>query len=86
MTSNGSPDAKIKAIMARLFEVRPEEITENTRRRELERWDSLNHLALLEALEGEFQIKIPPDLALEIETFDDVKRAVLSSRRPILPS
>lgn len=72
--------------MARLFEVRPEEITGNTRRRELERWDSLNHLALLGALEDEFQIKIPPDLALEIETFDDVKRAVLSARGPILQS
>lgn len=86
MTSNGNPDTKIKAIMARLFEVRPEEITNNTRRQEVERWDSLNHLALLGALETEFQIKIPADLALEIESFDDVKRAVLNSRGPVLPS
>jgi acyl carrier protein len=72
-------ETKIKAVMARVFEVGPETITENTRRRQFERWDSLGHLALLGALQDEFHIEIPPNQALEMETLEDVKRAVASS-------
>jgi acyl carrier protein len=70
----------IREIMGRVFEVRPEEITDKTRRGKLERWDSLGHLSLLSALQDELHIEIPPDQALEMETLDDIKRAVLSSR------
>jgi len=34
-------DPAIKAIFGQVFEVRPEEITNQTRRGDLERWDSL---------------------------------------------
>jgi acyl carrier protein len=80
MGNDQNLETTIKAIMARIFEVRPEDITEKTRRRELERWDSLGHLALLTALQDELHIEIPPDQALEMETLDDIKRAVSSSR------
>jgi len=69
-------DPAIKAIFGRVFEVRPEEITNQTRRGDLERWDSLGHLVLLEALREEFRIEIEPEQALEMETVGDVKRVV----------
>ena len=68
--------ATIKVIMAHVFKVRVETITENTRRREFEQWDSLGHLALIGALQDEFDIEIPPEQALAIETFKDVKRTI----------
>lgn len=80
MSDDRELEGTIKAIMARVFEVGPEAITEKTRRRDFERWDSLGHLALIGALQDEFQIEIPPDQALEMETIEDVKRAVLSAR------
>ncbi|PYU58901.1 MAG: hypothetical protein DMG55_15015 [Acidobacteria bacterium] len=80
MSNDNTVEASIKVIMARVFEVRPEDITDKTRRRELERWDSLSHLALLVALQEEFHIEIPTEQALEMETLDDIKRAVSSSR------
>ena len=49
---------------------------DRTRRGELERWDSLGHLQLLESLSTEFNIEVPPQLALQMETFLDVKRTV----------
>lgn len=79
MSDDQKLDERIKAVMGRVFEIRPEDVTGRVRRGELERWDSLNHLALLTALQDEFHIEIPPDQALEMETFDDIRRAVLSA-------
>ncbi len=69
-------ETRLRAIFERLFEVRPEAITDRTRRGGLERWDSLGHLELLEALRREFSIDIPPEAALAMETFADVKLIV----------
>lgn len=78
MTKNKKLEAAIKAVFQRVFEVPLEEITDHTRRGELERWDSLGHLELLEALRKEFRIEIPPEQALEMETVQDIKRIVTS--------
>jgi acyl carrier protein len=80
MTKDNNLDAAVKAIFRRVFEVRPEDITAQTRRGELERWDSLGHLVLLEALREEFHIEIPPERALEMETVEDIKRVVVTLR------
>ncbi|HLB88936.1 MAG TPA: acyl carrier protein [Terriglobales bacterium] len=66
----------IQAVFGQVFEARPEEITNQTRRGDLERWDSLGHLVLLEALREEFRIEIEPEQALEMETVGDVKRVL----------
>ena len=80
MTKDHNLDTTIKAIFQRVFEVRPEEITDQARRGDLERWDSLGHLVLLEALQEEFHIEIPPEQALEMETVSDIKRVVTTLR------
>ena len=80
MNKNNNLDATIKAIFQRVFELRPEEITDQARRRDLERWDSLGHLVLLEALQEEFHIEIPPEQGLEMETVADIKRVVTTLR------
>ena len=80
MSDDKNLDERIKAVMGRVLEIRAEDVTGKVRRGELERWDSLNHLALLTALQDEFHIEIPPDHALEMETFEDIRRAVLSAR------
>ncbi len=69
-------DRAVKALFHKLFEVEPDFVNDRTRRGELERWDSLGHLDLLEALRNEFGIDIPPEQALQMETFLDVKRTV----------
>lgn len=79
MSDDKNLDERIKAVMGRVFEIRPEDVSGKVRRGELERWDSLNHLALLTALQEEFHIEIPPDQALEMETLEDIRRAVVSA-------
>lgn len=70
-------DARVQSIFQRVFELPPGSgLSPKTRRGQLERWDSLGHLELLEALRKEFGIEIPPEQALEMETFADVTRVV----------
>lgn len=78
MKKNSNLDATIQAIFQRIFNAQPEEITDHTRRGELQGWDSLGHLELLEALQKEFGIKIPPEQALEMEAVQDIKRILTS--------
>jgi acyl carrier protein len=82
MTKVNSADARIRSIFQRLFQVAPETVSDQTRRGQLEQWDSLGHLELLEALRSEFGIEIPADEALAMETFADVKRIVTALHAP----
>lgn len=73
-------DGPVKAIFQQLFDVQMEAVNDNVRRGELEGWDSLGHIDLLESLNREFKVEIPVDQALEMETVADVKRIVYELR------
>ncbi len=76
MISDNNLDGRIRAIFQQLFEVAPGIINDQTRRGDLERWDSLGHLDLVEALRVKFQVDIRPEEALEMETVGDIKRII----------
>jgi acyl carrier protein len=78
MTQDDILDAAIKAIFWRVFQIQPEEITDQTSWDDLEQWDSLGHLELLEALREAFHIDIPPEQAVEMRAVGDIKRMVSS--------
>ncbi len=46
-----------RAVMARVFQVAPEDITSGTSRETLSNWDSLKHMTLILALEEEFGVE-----------------------------
>lgn len=52
-------DVKIQQIMADVFNISVDEITEESSQDTIEAWDSLKHLDLVVALEEEFDISIP---------------------------
>ena len=52
---------KIKAIMAKAFEVPENQITEDTSQDTLDTWDSLHHIKMIVFLEREFNIIIPDE-------------------------
>jgi len=70
-------DRRIKLIFGRVFQVDSDLIDDETRRGAFEQWDSLGHLNLLEVLNEEFDLEIPPEQALEMETVADIKRVIL---------
>ena len=63
-------DERIKAIMASVLGVMPDEINDKSSPRSIEAWKGVNHRRLIEELEMEFNITFD---ASEIETFVNYK-------------
>jgi acyl carrier protein len=71
-----SYDSRIYSVFSRVLHVHLENISDQTCRGNLEEWDSLGHITLMEALSEEFKIDIPAEKALEISTIHDIKRVI----------
>ena len=67
-------DDRVLTTLSARFRVSLEQLSDDTRRGDLERWDSLGHLELIEGLREEFDVDIPPEEALDMETVADIKR------------
>ena len=57
---------KIKQIMAVIFDTTEENISDDAEPLKIDKWDSLNHLQLIVALEQEFNIKFSDDELTEL--------------------
>jgi len=64
---------RISRVFERTLRVDREKLSDRTRRGDLEEWDSLGHLVLVEALSEEFKVNISPESALDMETIHDIK-------------
>ena len=61
----------VKHIIADVLKVDVAEITDNLATGDLEQWDSLNNVRILQALESEFSIEIDVLDALDAEEVQD---------------
>ena len=52
---------RIKGVMAQIFNVDVNSITEDSSPESIERWDSLKHMQLILAIEDEFDVTFPDD-------------------------
>jgi acyl carrier protein len=50
---------KMRNVVARIFKVSPETVTQQTSLGQLPGWDSLSHLTLMMELEREFSVRFP---------------------------
>jgi acyl carrier protein len=57
---------KIRQVMAVVFDVDAKEIPENAEPGIIENWDSLRHMALIVALEEEFEISFTDEEMVEL--------------------
>ena len=71
-------EEKIKNVMSIVLEVPAEEIKEDSSFRNLENWDSLNHMKLIAALEEEFNIQLNEQDIIEMQSFKLI-RHILST-------
>ena len=65
---------KIKEIISKTFEIDKELITNGTNPENIEKWDSLGQLSLIQAIEQEFQITFEISEIFEILTVGDIYR------------
>jgi citrate synthase len=78
MRAQGFVAQRVDTLLQRVFEVGPRQLRDETRRGDLDRWDSLGHLTLIEALREEFGVDIPPEVALSMESVEDIKRIMIA--------
>ncbi len=52
---------RVRDTMAGTFNLEPGTVTENTRQTDVNKWDSLGHINLMVALEGEFDLGLEPE-------------------------
>lgn len=67
------PESQLKKILANLFNVSPEEINDDTSMDTIEKWDSLNHLNLILALESELNVTLTEENTIEILSYPLIK-------------
>lgn len=71
-------ELKIKKIMASLFNINENEISEKTAFNSVKKWDSLKHMELIIALEKEFKIKFDSHEIPTMINFKIIAATVLS--------
>ena len=65
--------AKVAKVISEIFELKIEKINENTSNKNLSKWDSLQHIKLIVALEDEFDLEFEPE---EIGVMTSVKSII----------
>ena len=74
-------EEKIQKIMANLFDVSIEEITDESSPSDIKKWDSLNHIKLVVELEEEFNVKFSNLEVLDMQTYKLVVLAIKNSEK-----
>jgi acyl carrier protein len=67
---------RLQSLIAEMLDVPEDRIDADTRRDQIEAWDSLNHLQLVTAIEREFGVKLTMDEIASVDTAGDLDRLV----------
>ena len=63
---------KIIELIARVLNVPVGDVTLETEIGELDEWDSLRNVQIIAQLEKEFEVKITPDMIMDLEDVPDI--------------
>ena len=69
-------ESKLKKVLADVFKLEVEMVNDETSVDNVERWDSLNHLNLVLALELEFNVSFSEEQTVEIMNYPLIKIAL----------
>ena len=63
---------KVIELIARVLNVPVGDVTLETEIGELDEWDSLRNVQIIAQLEKEFEVKITPDMIMDLEDVSDI--------------
>ena len=63
----------VEEVVGKVFKINPLEISDTSSRNTIEQWDSMGHLALITALEEQFQVSISITDAMEMANIRKIK-------------
>lgn len=69
-------DGRLTQIIARLFDLEPSGVTDETSPEVVAKWDSMQHLLLIMELEEEFQVSFTTDEVVEMLSVGTIKSAL----------
>ena len=67
---------KVKEIMADVFICNVEDINVDTKKNDLDNWDSLQHLIFVSQLESEISLKFTPEEIYEMNGFAEIIKII----------
>ena len=70
--------SKVREVMAGIFTIDPSEISTDTSIETLEKWDSLQHVNLMMAIEQKFGVKVNPEDAISMTSFTTLCKTLSS--------
>jgi len=65
---------QLRKLMADLFDIKEDEITDGSSIHNIESWDSLSHLRLVGSIEEQFGVSLSVDEMVEVTSFANIKR------------
>jgi acyl carrier protein len=68
---------RLKRIVAESLRIPVDRVSESLEFSTVPEWDSLGHVSLMLALEGEYGVSIPDDLVLELTTYGAIRDFIL---------
>ena len=69
---------KIKEVISSVFEIPMHEINNQSSPETIDKWDSINHMKLITALEEEFKIEFTDEEILEMQNVKLIKYFLLT--------
>jgi acyl carrier protein len=67
---------RVRSVIAATFGVPAASVTATTSNSTIESWDSMNHIHLVVALEGEFGVSFEPEQAIELTSVRAIEQAL----------
>ncbi len=64
-----STKERLKGVFARALDLEPGTRIEELRYRDIDKWDSLGHMALVAAIEDEFDVQFDTDQVIDMSAF-----------------
>lgn len=71
---------QLREIVARVFDIPIDNVTDDLSREKFEMWTSLNHLLLISEIEVEMGVEFTSDEVLKITNFRDLRETVSKKR------
>ncbi|HEX4492953.1 MAG TPA: acyl carrier protein [Acidimicrobiia bacterium] len=78
MTAATDLKTRIRNVVAVALDIPPSTIDDTTSSTTVEEWDSMNHIQLIVALEGEFGVSFEPERAVELVSVAEIERALIA--------
>jgi len=66
-------ERRLRAVFANVFQVDPAQLSPTVSPAEIEGWDSFGHLALVEALQGEFRVEFEIEDIAQMDNLEAIE-------------